>query len=96
MTKLVLGRAAQRALMQPPGSPQHPVAISILPRTKYPKIKVNLSGVNGNAHAILGVVNKAMRDANVPSVERAMFQSEALARDYNHLLQTVVAWVTVA
>ena len=62
---------------------------------KYPNVNVELIGQDGNAFGILGSVSKAMRRAGIPSNEIDAFQSEATTGDYNHLLQTVMKWVSV-
>lgn len=61
----------------------------------YPDIEVELIGHDGNAFAILGRVERALRMAGVPSGERALFLEEAMSGDYSYLLQTCMAWVTV-
>lgn len=63
--------------------------------TKYPEIEVELLGEDGNAFAILGTVRRALRRAGVSEEERAAFMAEATSGDYDHLLQTVMAWVEV-
>ena len=60
---------------------------------RYPEIKVQLSGTDGNAWSILGAVGAALVKAGVSKAERAEFVHEAIKRDYNHLLETVVLWV---
>lgn len=60
---------------------------------KYPHIKVQLSGEDGNAFSIIGRTSKAMRRANVPKEEIEAFQKAARSGDYDHLLQTVMGWV---
>jgi len=62
---------------------------------KYPEIEVELVGQAGNAFAILGAVNKAMRRAGVTQVEIDEFMTEATSGDYDNLLQTCMKWVTV-
>lgn len=61
---------------------------------KYPDIEVELVGRDGNAMAILGRVTQAMRRAGVPKPEVDAFFEEATSRDYDHLLQTCMRWVT--
>ena len=63
---------------------------------KYPKIKVQLTGRDGNAFAILGAVTSALRRAGVSKEERNAFTAEATSGDYDHLLQTAMRWVEVA
>jgi hypothetical protein len=62
---------------------------------KYPQITVQLTGSDGNAFAVLGKVNQALRRAGIPTDERHAFQQEATAGDYDALLQTVMRWVEV-
>jgi hypothetical protein len=62
--------------------------------TRY-DVEVELIGTDGNAFAILGKVKNALRDAEVPEHEIRAFIDEATAGDYDHLLQTVLAWVEV-
>jgi len=64
-------------------------------KPKYPNIEVELSGKDGNAFAILGRVKTAMRKANVPVADITEFLSEAMAGDYDDLLQTCMRWVEV-
>lgn len=63
--------------------------------TKYPKIEVKLVGEDGNAFAILGAVSKALKKAGASKEEVIEFQEEAMAGDYDNLLQTCMRWVTV-
>jgi hypothetical protein len=59
---------------------------------RYPDIFVQLSGTDGNAYAILGAVNRALREAgHGDKVEQ--FMAEATAGDYYHLLATAMRWV---
>lgn len=62
---------------------------------KYPEIEVKLVGKNGNAFAILGAVRKALQQAGVPKEERDAYMDDAMAGDYDHLLQCTMRWVTV-
>lgn len=63
--------------------------------TKYPDIKVTLIGEDGNAFAILGNVRRAMKRAALPANEIDAFTAEATSGNYDHLLTTVMNWVTV-
>jgi hypothetical protein len=63
---------------------------------RYPKVRVKLTGTDGNAFALLGKVKEAMRKAKVPPGEITAFIEEATSGDYNHLLQTCMKWVDVA
>jgi hypothetical protein len=64
--------------------------------TKYPQVVVPLVGEDGNAYAILGRVDRALRKAGVSKDERAVFMDEAMAGDYDNLLRVVLSWVTPA
>jgi len=63
---------------------------------KYPEIEVELVGGDGNAFAVLGTVQRAMKHAHVPAAEISAFFSEATGGDYDHLLQTCMKWVSVS
>lgn len=62
---------------------------------KYPNVNVKLVGEDGNAFAILGRVRRELRQAGVSTAELNAFSEEATSGDYNHLLKTVVDWVTI-
>jgi len=61
---------------------------------KYPDIYVPLVGEDGNAYAILARVSKALKRAGVSQAEVAEFYAQATSDDYDHLLRTVLAWVS--
>ena len=63
---------------------------------KYPEVKVQLVGSDGNAFAILGKVSKAMKRAGVAQTEVTKFMDEATSGDYDHLLQTCMTYVDVS
>lgn len=60
---------------------------------KYPEVKVRLVGEDGNAFAILGRVNRALKKAGYGNDVTDQFRAEATSGDYDHLLRTVIAWV---
>jgi len=62
---------------------------------KFPQINVQMVGQDGNAFSILGRVQSAMRKGGIDQAERDAFREEATAGDYNHLLATVMKWVSV-
>ena len=64
-------------------------------KVKYPEIHVKLTGTDGNAFAVLGEVQKAMRKGGVPADEISAFVKEAMRGNYDHLLQTCMKWVDV-
>ena len=57
-------------------------------------IEVKLTGTDGNAFAILGKVKKALKDGGHPDLADE-FYAEATSGDYDHLLQTAMAYVEV-
>jgi hypothetical protein len=61
---------------------------------KYPHINVELVGQDGNALSIIGRTTRAMKNAGLPLSDIEDFQTEAMSGDYNHLLQTVMKWVS--
>lgn len=63
---------------------------------KYPDVEVELFGQDGNAFAIISRVRHALRLADVPAEEIGDFINEAMCGDYTHVLQTVMATVTVS
>lgn len=58
------------------------------------KIVVKLVGEDGNAFAVLGRVNKALKEAGRPK-DGKRFLEEAMQGDYNHLLRTAMKYVEV-
>ena len=60
---------------------------------RYPNIRVQLVGEDGNAFAIIGRVIRAMRRAGVEQAQIDAFRAEAMAGDYDHLLATSMRWV---
>ena len=62
---------------------------------RYPAVRVKLTGRDGNAFAVMGRVREALKKAGVPADEIAAYTKESMSGDYNHLLQTAMAWVDV-
>lgn len=62
---------------------------------KYPDIEVTLSGRDGNAFAVLGAVQRGLRNGGIDQAEVERFYAEATAGDYDNLLRVCMAWVTV-
>ena len=60
---------------------------------KYPNIKVKLSG---NAFAVMGQVNDALRRGLVSKAERDEFFKEATDSTYDIVVATATKWVTVS
>lgn len=63
--------------------------------TKYPEVEVQLVGQDGNAFAILGRVMGALKSAGVPKEEIDKYYAESTSGDYDNLLRTAMAWVSV-
>jgi hypothetical protein len=63
---------------------------------KYPDVKVTLVGNDGNAFAIMGAVQKALRKAGVSQEELNEYYKESTSGDYDHLIQTAMRWVKVS
>lgn len=59
-------------------------------------LDVQLTGGDGNAFAILGAVQKALRRSAVPAADISRFQEEATSGDYDNLLRTAMRWVNVS
>jgi hypothetical protein len=55
---------------------------------------VKLTGQDGNAFNLLGLVRKAILTSNQPELADA-FMSEATSGDYDHLLQACMRYVEV-
>ena len=62
---------------------------------KYPNITVQLTGQNGNAFNLLGIVQSAMRKHKVSYEDQKLFLDEAMSGDYDNLLVTCMKWVNV-
>src|SRR5580704_4107858 len=62
-------------------------------RSKYPNVCVALLGEDENAFAIVERVQRALREAGVPTAEVKAFTVEACSGDYYHLLETVLRTV---
>lgn len=72
--------------------------------TRWPGCVVTLVGEDGNSMAMVGRVGRALRrylqhDGRFSpyEIKREVkrFTTEALSSDYDHVLQTCMAWVTV-
>ncbi len=61
---------------------------------KHPGVHVKLSGLDGNAFAVLGRVSRALRQAGHPEAATA-FMDEATMGDYDALLRTAMKYVDV-
>ena len=61
---------------------------------KYDEIEVPLTGEDGNAFFIIGRTRAALKRGGVPASEIDEFQADAMSGDYDHVLQTVMKWVS--
>ena len=62
---------------------------------KYPEIRVQLTGTDGNAYALLGQMRNALRKGGVSKEEIDAFLKEAMSGDYSNLLATCARWADV-
>ena len=96
-TLAILPDAGDRVRLLPGNDADPPASSPARPedptQPRYPEIQVQLSGQDGNAFAILGRTAAALRQAGVPQEEIDSFFAEATSGDYDHLLQTTMAWV---
>ena len=63
---------------------------------KYPNVEVKLTGVDGNAFAIMGAVSRELRKGGVPKEEINEYTTQSMSGDYDNLLRTAMNWVTVS
>jgi hypothetical protein len=59
----------------------------------YPDVKVQLTGSDGNAFMVIGLVSKAMRKSGLPQKAVDDFKKEAMSSDYNNLLAICMKYV---
>jgi len=62
--------------------------------SKY-TVEVELVGHDGNAFAIMGKVQRALKDAGANANELKQYLDESMSGDYDHLLRTAMKWVIV-
>ena len=60
---------------------------------RYPLVKVKLTGTDGNAFAVLGRVQVAMRRAGLRPHDIKAYVDEATMGDYDHLLRVTMKTV---
>lgn len=63
---------------------------------KYPHVKVQLTGHDGNAYAIINRVSQALRRHGVSQADVLRFQTEAGSGTYDNVLQACMKWVEVS
>lgn len=59
---------------------------------KYPKVKVQLTGEDGSAPAIVARCRRAARAAGVPRNELDDFMRVAFSSDYDNVVATAMVW----
>ena len=68
----------------------------MLGKISYPSVHVKMVGEDGNIFAIIGRVNKALREAGISKAEREQFMDDITqASDYSDALGRITHWVTV-
>lgn len=58
-------------------------------------IDVQLTGTDGNAFAIMGTVQKALKKAGATKEELAQYSMDSMSGDYDNLLRMAHKWVNV-
>ena len=59
-------------------------------------ICIPLVGQDGNAFAVIGAVQRALRKAGVHQDEINQYLKDAMSGDYDNMLRTTMDWVEVA
>jgi hypothetical protein len=62
---------------------------------RFPRVVVKLIGQDGNAFNLIGLVIDALRKAKIDQVTIGEFRNEVTSGDYDHVLQTIMKWVTI-
>lgn len=63
---------------------------------KFPHVHVQLTNEDGNAFRIMARVQRALTDGGVPAADIASYVSDAMAEDYDHLLQVTMQTVSTS
>ena len=58
-------------------------------------VAVQLTGQNGNAFVLIGLVRRALEEAGATREQIRTFVAEATSGDYDHLLVVCTEWVDV-
>jgi hypothetical protein len=58
-------------------------------------VAVQLSGNDGNAFAIMGAVQRALKQAGATREELDQYMTDSMAGDYDNLLRVAMDWVEV-
>lgn len=59
---------------------------------KYPQVKIQLVGQDGNAFYIMGRAAQAARRAGLSAEQIKEYQTEAMSGDYDNLLQVTMKY----
>lgn len=59
-------------------------------------VKVRLSGTDGNAWAVMGRVEAALRRAGATKEQIQQYSNESMSGDYDNLLRVACEWVEVS
>lgn len=62
---------------------------------KFPQVRVNLSGREGNAYSIIGICIQTALKGKIPNADILAFLNEAISGDYDHMLATCCEWFTI-
>jgi hypothetical protein len=62
--------------------------------SKY-AVEIDLSSVDGNAFAIMGAVQRKLKQAGATPEELKQYFEESTSGDYDHLLDVAGKWVVV-
>ena len=79
---------------EPAKSSATEVSASAEPSKPLTNVRVQLTGTDGNAFAILGRVSRSLQQGGYAHLVEP-FYNEATAGDYDHLLQTCMKYVEV-
>ena len=63
---------------------------------RFPNVQVQLTGMDGNAFAVMGRVVAALRKDGQPDSVVSEFLAEAQSGDYDNVLVTCMKWVDVS
>ena len=61
----------------------------------FPTIKVNISGPQGNAWALMAIISQVLEAANYSKAEINKIMEDMRSSDYNHVLDITKKYVTV-
>jgi hypothetical protein len=62
--------------------------------SKY-AVEIDLTTIDGNAFAIMGAVQRKLKQAGASKEELDQYLTESMSGDYDHLIRTAMNWVIV-